>query len=145
MKLWVAVVWMFVGSIIVGYWLTSSALVDSLKDVKNSLTKFYAAFFMTLWMIVIEIGMYAFTSGHYMTLLWALPVLGGLGLNLWLMRDQIGVGDDNYLRSMIQHHSSAILTSKKIIKKTKDEKLKKLAQQIIKSQQEEIDLMNSWL
>ena len=145
MKLWVAVVGMFVGSIVVGYCLTSSALVHEFKDIKNSLTKFYLAFFMALWMVAIEIGMFSFTMKHWMSLLWLLPVLLGLGANLWLMREQIGVRDDNYLRAMIQHHSSAILTSKKIIKKTKDEKLKKLAQQIIKSQQEEIDLMNSWL
>lgn len=145
MKLLIAVIWMLIGSIIIGYWITSSALVNSVRDIKNSLTKFYLAFFMALWMVGIEISMYSFTNRRFVQLLWWIPLLGGLGLNLWLMREQIGIGDKNYLRAMIQHHSSAILTSKKILKKTKNEKVKKLGEQIIKSQKDEIELMNKLL
>ena len=42
---------------------------------------------------------------------------------------------------MIQHHSSAILTSNEIVKKTKNKQVRQLANQIIKSQKDEINLM----
>lgn len=145
MKLLSSVLWMFIGSIIIGYCITSVVLVNSEKDIQNSLTKFYMAVHMALWMVIVEILMFSVMMKDYKMSLWIVPVAGLIVLFIYLLRDQIGVEDNNYLRAMIQHHSSAILTSKKILEKTTDENVKDLANQIIKSQEDEIIIMNNIL
>ena len=46
---------------------------------------------------------------------------------------------------MISHHSTALTTSHKIYNKTNNTKLKKLAKEIIYTQEKEIKLMKSML
>ena len=46
---------------------------------------------------------------------------------------------------MISHHSTALTTSHKILNKTKNKKIKKLAADIINTQEKEIKLMKSIL
>ncbi len=59
------------------------------------------------------------------------------------MREQIGVGDKQFLRSMIPHHSGAILMCQKA--KLTDPKLKQLCQDIIVAQKAEIAQMEAML
>jgi uncharacterized protein (DUF305 family) len=59
------------------------------------------------------------------------------------MRAQTFVGDKEFLKSMIPHHSGAILMCDKA--KISDGELKNLCQQIIKGQQSEIDQMKKIL
>ena len=66
-------------------------------------------------------------------------------LIFWLIRKQIFVTDSQYLKGMIPHHSMAILMSEKIRERTQNPQIKKLADQIIKSQTEEIKQMNDML
>ena len=51
--------------------------------------------------------------------------------------------DNQWLKRMISHHSTAITTSKNIYEKSKDEKIKQLAKEIIETQEKEITLMKS--
>lgn len=51
--------------------------------------------------------------------------------------------DKQYMKAMIPHHSSAILTSEKA--NIKDPEVKKLAEEIIKAQEEEIAQMKKVL
>ena len=51
----------------------------------------------------------------------------------------------NYIKEMIEHHSMAILTSGEILKKTKDPLIKSLAENIVISQNKEIENMNKLL
>ena len=62
---------------------------------------------------------------------------------LFLERSQTPVGDKAFMRSMIPHHSSAILVSENA--DLSDPEVKKLAEQIIKSQKEEIAQMKAIL
>lgn len=62
---------------------------------------------------------------------------------LVLLRQQAFINDKSYLKAMIPHHSSAILNSKKA--NIKDPEVKKLAEQIIRSQEEEIAEMKAIL
>lgn len=55
---------------------------------------------------------------------------------LTMLRNQALVGDDEFINSMIPHHSSAILVSEEA--RITDLELKKLAEEIIKTQKEEI-------
>ena len=60
---------------------------------------------------------------------------------LWLVRSQQTVDDVSYMRAMIPHHSIAVLTSKRA--QISDPRVRKLADQIIASQQREIVEMKS--
>jgi uncharacterized protein (DUF305 family) len=55
------------------------------------------------------------------------------------------VDDEQWLKRMIGHHSTALTTTHKIKKKTKNDKIKKLAKEIIDAQEQEIQLMKSLL
>jgi len=62
---------------------------------------------------------------------------------LFLLREQIPVGDKAWMRAMIPHHSSAILTSSN--SDLKDPEVKKLAHDIIATQEKEIAQMKAIL
>ena len=64
-------------------------------------------------------------------------------LSIYCLRRQVLVDDVQYMRGMIPHHSSAIMTSRHA--EIKDPELKKLSEQIIRSQQEEIAQMKAIL
>ena len=59
------------------------------------------------------------------------------------LRTQTPISDVQYMKAMIPHHSSAILVSKEA--NLKDPEVKKLAEQIILSQEKEIAEMNALL
>jgi hypothetical protein len=62
---------------------------------------------------------------------------------VWGIRSQLLVGDEQFLKSMIPHHSIAIKTC--TYANIRDEEIKKLCEQIIESQEEEIDQMKGIL
>ncbi|MBD64770.1 MAG: DUF305 domain-containing protein [Halobacteriovoraceae bacterium] len=63
-------------------------------------------------------------------------------LSLTLIRSQITVGDHGWMSAMIPHHSTSILQSKNA--DIEDVRVKRLAQQIVKNQEREIQIMK-WL
>ncbi|SIN85821.1 protein of unknown function [Carnobacterium alterfunditum] len=58
------------------------------------------------------------------------------GTSLWLVRSQATVDDTSWMKSMIPHHSSAILTSEKA--DISDPRVQELRDAIIKAQEVEI-------
>lgn len=58
---------------------------------------------------------------------------------LILLRTQTPISDIQYMKAMIPHHSSAILTSQNA--DIKDPQVKQLSQEIIEAQEREIELM----
>lgn len=64
-------------------------------------------------------------------------------ISLWGMRDQLLVGDRQFLRSMIPHHSGAILMCER--SKLKDPEIKGLCDGIVRGQQSEIAQMKAIL
>ena len=64
------------------------------------------------------------------------------GVSLWLVRSQATVQDASYMRSMIPHHSIAILTSERA--GIDDVRVRELADKIIEAQRREIAEME-WL
>lgn len=55
---------------------------------------------------------------------------------LWLVRSQATVGDAEYMKAMIPHHSIAIMTSERA--QISDPRVRKLADEIIEAQRREI-------
>lgn len=64
-------------------------------------------------------------------------------ITLILLRTQTPIGDKQYMRAMIPHHSSAILTSRHA--NIQDPEVKALSKQIIESQEKEIKQMKDIL
>lgn len=115
--------------------------MDSVNDYHTSLTRIYMALIMVcpmpILMIVIMRKMYPHIRYNLIIISMSLIVFT---LALTGLRKQIPVGDKQYLKAMIPHHSSAIMTSRNA--DIKDHEVRKLADSIIRSQQREIDQMN---
>jgi peptidoglycan/LPS O-acetylase OafA/YrhL len=63
--------------------------------------------------------------------------------SLFLVRSQTTVDDVSWMKGMIPHHSIAILTSKRA--NISDPRVRKLADEIIKAQEKEIDEMKRYI
>lgn len=64
-------------------------------------------------------------------------------LSLFFLRTQTFISDVQYMKAMIPHHSSAILTSNNA--HIKDAEVKKLSEDIIKAQEKEIAEMKGMI
>lgn len=102
-----------------------------------SVTRLYMAVMMVCPMAVLMVvfmpGMYPDKAKN--------ALITSLGMVVFMtafifLRLQVFISDKEYMRTMIPHHSSAILTSKKAT--LNDPDVKKLAEEIIKSQEDEI-------
>jgi hypothetical protein len=135
---------MFIGSFIIQYLLMSLIMVNNIGDFTNSLGKFYMSIIMGLYMIVVEVMMhdhhYGVISTKYYIIIGALIVAF-----IVLYRTQQLITDKQYLEGMIEHHSMAILTSNKILEKTDNYNIAKLAKNILQTQEDEIIVMKELL
>lgn len=60
---------------------------------------------------------------------------------LWLVRSQVTVSGESYMRAMIPHHSIAIMTSERA--QIEDPRVRKLADEIVAAQRREIAEMRA--
>lgn len=95
---------------------------------------------MALLMLVLMRKMYPDKKTNIIIILSSVVVFV---VSFAFLRTQAFVGDQQFMKAMIPHHSSAILTSKNA--DFKDPEVKELSLKIIKSQEEEIALMKSIL
>ncbi len=109
----------------------------ALEHVFWSETRAWMALVMGSTMAVI---MLSFMLGMYRKKILNLAIFGGavmvFALALWLVRSQATVDDVEYMKAMIPHHSIAILTSKRA--QISDDRVRRLADEIIESQEREI-------
>jgi hypothetical protein len=117
------------------------SMVNSFNNVFPNINQFYMAGLMAMPMVIIEVilmsGMYPNKKLNALII-----ILSALFLVLFFIaiRQQTGVSDKQFVKSMIPHHSGAILMCKEA--KLKDPELKKLCEEIRVSQQREIDQMS---
>lgn len=114
--------------------------VDSTDHIMLSTMRTY----MTILMVApMAIFMMLFMWGMYKNKMLNKLIIGVsaiiFAVTFYMMRNQTGISDIDYMKGMIPHHSSAILTSQK--SNLQDPETKKLAEDIIKAQKEEIALM----
>ena len=120
------------------------AMINSADNFFANLNQFYMAGLMAAAMTVIELalmfGMYPQQARQRRDWrLWPIALLG-----FWVLtRTQGGINDKQFLRSMIPHHASAILMCERA--PIEDSEIKRLCQEIISSQQREIDEMKTRL
>lgn len=120
------------------------AMVDDFANVFNSVNQAYMAALMAAPMGIIELAvMRSMYANRRLNLL----VVGGSAIVLALawfgIRQQVAIGDAQFLRSMIPHHAGAILMCEEA--PIHDAGIKALCQSIIASQQAEIVQMKAKL
>jgi hypothetical protein len=128
---------MFIGSFIIQYFFMSTIMASSMENITNSLGKVYLSIIMGLYMMILEIMMH---DHHYGVFSMKYYIIIGclLGFFIYLYRAQKYITDREYVKEMIEHHSMALLTSNKILEKTDDYNVSKLAKNIIQKQEDEI-------
>lgn len=118
-------------------------MVNTFADIYPSLEKIYMAAIMTVPMLALELlfmgSMYKIKNKF----LWIFMSVLFFVLFFVFIRRQIFVGDKQFLKSMITHHSGAILMCREA--KIKDNEIKDLCKKIYLSQQSEIDQMKDIL
>lgn len=118
--------------------------VDQFDHVYINMTRFYMTLLMISAMALIMLGMMKMMYQNkklntiIVTFSIAVFVLALAGV-----RTQTAIGDVQYMKGMIPHHSIAIMTSKNA--HLKDPEVKKLAQSIIDAQEKEIAQMKAML
>jgi uncharacterized protein (DUF305 family) len=118
--------------------------VDEASHIYLSLTRTYMAMLMVLPMGVVMMllmGKMYLNKKLNNSIIVTCIVL--IGVFIAALRTQTPVDDVQYMRAMIPHHSSAIMTSRHA--DIKDPEVKQLSEQIIKSQEEEIGQMKNIL
>ena len=140
MELTYSLWFMMISSFIIQLIFMSSIMTDSYKNITFSTGKFYMAVIMAVLMGLTEVLMFdthmKTVSGiYYLSLFFVLVVF------VYLYRNQVYIEDKDYLNEMIEHHSMALLTSEEILQKTHSERVKKLAENIIVTQEKEIEYM----
>lgn len=118
--------------------------VDSAQHIYLSTTRLYMSLLMVapmaLLMLIMMPMMYPDKKINIIIYTASVTVFV---LSLLLLRTQTPIGDRQYMKAMIPHHSSAVLTSKHA--NLQDPEVKELAEKIIRSQEEEIAQMKAIL
>jgi uncharacterized protein (DUF305 family) len=120
------------------------SMVNSIQNVYPNINQFYMAALMTMPMMIIELVLMGkmYPNKKLNTILITLSSIGLIVFFLLIQR-QTAVSDRQFLKGMIPHHAAAILMSEQ--SKSQDPEIKKLQEQIIISQQEEIRVMKAKL
>lgn len=120
------------------------SMVNVFGNVFNNFNEFYMAALMTapmpIFMLLLMRSMYQDRRLNAIIL-----SVSSIALILFfvLIRQQAGISDKQFLRSMIPHHAGAILMCQQA--SIRDPEIKTLCQKIIASQQSEIDQMKEKL
>lgn len=137
---------MFIVMVIVGMLFNPmNILAYRFSDLYISQTLFYGGLLMASNMIWAHEIVHYLAMKHFNVFVFCFGVILSISISIFLLRKQFLVNDKQWLKRMISHHSTALTTSHKIYNKTTNNKLKKLAKEIINTQEKEIQLMKSML
>jgi uncharacterized protein (DUF305 family) len=120
------------------------AMVNSIDNVYNSINEVYMAGLMAAPMLLIELVLMSrmYPNKRLNVILGAASV--GAAVLFWVgIRQQAGVSDQQFLRSMIPHHAGAILMCTR--NQLQDPDLQQLCREIVSSQRDEIARMKAKL
>ncbi len=135
--------WMLALSFVAMYVLMY-AMVDRLGNAVPNINQFYMAGLMTAPMAILEIAlmgrMYPDKRKNITIVLLGAVVLAACWFGI---RAQAGVGDRQFLKSMIPHHAGAILMCEQASLTKPD--VRALCEGIVKAQEEEIARMRALL
>lgn len=115
---------------------TMNVWANLVSDIRLSLNDFYMIFLMIGWMLLF---MSVYNKDYKVSVISIVIV----GFSLLAIRKQLFINERQFLLGMIPHHSMAVLMSKKM--KNKNNDIKELLDNIIESQNKEIDFMKNRL
>lgn len=125
-------------------YLVMFVMIDRLSSFYNNLNMVYMTLMMVAPMVVLMVvamkGMFPSKALNAALLIGSAVAFFG---SFALIRTQTTIGDTAFLRSMIPHHSGAILMCEQA--NLRDAEVKALCGNIIKSQREEISQMKAML
>lgn len=114
--------------------------VDQIDHVYLNTTRLYMTLLMVSAMALLMLWtMRMMYQNKIRNLIITVSAIAVFMLALAGVRHQAGIGDVQYMKGMIPHHSIAIMVSKKA--HLKDPEVKKLSQDIISAQEKEIAQM----
>jgi hypothetical protein len=130
---------MFFIMILSGLLSTMNIWVDKLDDIRFSLNDGYMILLMSGWMFLF---MGLFNKEKKIFMIGLLLVIA----NIWFIRNQFLVSENQFKLGMIPHHSMAVHMSKKLLYKNKNNNIgiQNFLKNIIKTQEKEIDFMKAY-
>jgi uncharacterized protein (DUF305 family) len=130
-------------NVVVMFFLTY-VLIDTPEHFFLNINRFYMALLMAAPMVALMLFMmrHMFGDRQLNVVVYTLAAVAFIGA-LSLARTQEAVGDRQFLRSMIPHHSSAILMCERA--SISDAEIIRLCEQIVRSQKDEIAQMKGLL
>ncbi len=116
------------------------AMIDGLNNLIPNINNLYMTLLMVSAMLSIELlimkGMYQNKKINWAVIAVSLAI----GIFSWFgIREQINVGDKQFVKGMIPHHAAAVLMSEKA--KLTDPELIELQKSILETQAKEIEFM----
>lgn len=120
------------------------AMVDRVENALPNLNQAYMAALMAAPMVAIELVLmrHMYMNARANLISYALCAVIGVGA-FFAIRSQTAIGDAEFLRSMVPHHSGAILMCEQA--QITDPEIRELCQGIIAGQQQEIAQMREML
>lgn len=120
------------------------SMVDAFRNVVPNVNQFYMAGLMSMPMIIIEVILMRsmYMNGKVNGIIIGISLIALFGF-YFSIRKQLAVDDEQFLKSMIPHHSGAILMCGKA--NIRDPEVKRLCESIIASQEKEIAEMRAIL
>jgi len=113
---------------------TMNVWVNKISDIRFSLNDIYMIFLMNGWMFffmgIIYQNLYVFIFGLLLVI-----------INIYFIRTQCFVSENQYKLGMIPHHSMAILMSKKLLKKQNN--IQNFLKDLIYTQESEINFLKN--
>ncbi len=120
-------------------------LAYRLSDLYLSITLIYSALFMASNMLWSHQIVHYLSMGHFNSRIFTLGICLSF-LFVVLLRTQLFVNDENWLKRMITHHSTALTTTKQLLTKRRyNDNIFRLAKDIITTQEMEILSMKNFL
>jgi hypothetical protein len=120
------------------------SMVNNFSNVYPNFNQFYMAGIMTSPMLILEIAlmnkMYPNKKLNFLIVVISIIIFITLFL---FVQNQTAISDEQFLKSMIPHHSAAILMCEEA--QITDAEIQDLCQKIISNQQSEIEFMKSKL
>lgn len=127
---------MFFIMILSGLLSTMNIWVDKLDDIRFSINDGYMILLMSGWMFLF---MGLFNKEKKIFMFGLLLVIA----NIWFIRNQFLVSENQFKLGMIPHHSMAVHMSKKLLNKNNNIGIQNFLKNIIKTQEKEIDFMKA--
>jgi uncharacterized protein (DUF305 family) len=125
-------------------YLVMYTMIDGLQDFYNNINQVYMVLMMAAPMVIIMlIDMKSMFTDKRLNLIMHAVSITLVLLGFFGMRTQAAVGDAQFLRAMIPHHSGAVLMCREA--EITDPEIQSLCRNIIRSQQEEIAQMKTIL